>query len=204
MSGFKTPYPGYDVLDKWNTPSWNPATREVVAERLAAVPERRFFDAHEWRTLEAVCGRLIPQPERREPVPIVPWIDDKLHRHQSDGWRQASMPPMEDAWRRFLKGLDQAAEHRFKRSFADLDGAGQDTLLRAVQEGGAEGTAWGDMSQKTFFKDGLLHEVVGVYYAHPAAWSEIGFGGPASPRGYARLGADRRDAWEAKEDDRVR
>ncbi|MGH6677602.1 MAG: gluconate 2-dehydrogenase subunit 3 family protein, partial [Bradyrhizobium sp.] len=36
-------------------------------------------------------------------------------------------------------------------------------------------------------------------YAHPAAWSEIGFGGPASPRGYVRLGANRRDEWEAAE-----
>jgi hypothetical protein len=41
--------------------------------------------------------------------------------------------------------------------------------------------------------------VVGIYYAHPAAWSEIGFGGPASPRGYVRLGFDERDPWEAEE-----
>jgi hypothetical protein len=45
----------------------------------------------------------------------------------------------------------------------------------------------------------LLHEAVSVYYAHPAAWSEIGFGGPASPRGYVRIEADRRDSWEAIE-----
>jgi hypothetical protein len=45
----------------------------------------------------------------------------------------------------------------------------------------------------------LLKTLVSIYYAHPEAWNEIGFGGPASPRGYARLGMDRRDPWEAEE-----
>jgi len=34
---------------------------------------------------------------------------------------------------------------------------------------------------------------------HPASWNEIGFGGPASPRGYVRMNFDRRDPWEAAE-----
>jgi hypothetical protein len=40
---------------------------------------------------------------------------------------------------------------------------------------------------------------VSAYYGHPTAWSEIGFGGPASPRGYVRMNFDRRDPWEAAE-----
>jgi hypothetical protein len=40
---------------------------------------------------------------------------------------------------------------------------------------------------------------VTCYYGHPTAWSEIGFGGPASPRGYVRMDFDRRDPWEAAE-----
>ena len=35
----KTPYAGYDVLDKWDTPSFNNQTRAVVARRLDSVPE---------------------------------------------------------------------------------------------------------------------------------------------------------------------
>ncbi|MCB1883596.1 MAG: gluconate 2-dehydrogenase subunit 3 family protein [Geminicoccaceae bacterium] len=197
MSRFQPPYPGYDVLAKWDTPSWNDPTRRVVAERLTRVPERRFFDPHEWATLHAVCDRLIPQPDRLEPVPIAPFIDDKLHRHQSDGWREESMPRMEDAWRRFLKGIDEAAQARYGRPFVDLGPEWRDLVLRAVQKREAEGGAWGDMDQKTFFEKSLLREAAGIYYAHPAAWSEIGFGGPASPRGYVRLVADRRDPWEA-------
>ncbi len=36
-------------------------------------------------------------------------------------------------------------------------------------------------------------------YSHPHAWSEIGFGGPANPRGYVRMTFDRRDPWKAAE-----
>jgi hypothetical protein len=43
----------------------------------------------------------------------------------------------------------------------------------------------------------VIPDITHAYYAHPTAWNEIGFGGPASPRGYARMGLDRRDPWEA-------
>ncbi|HZD88840.1 MAG TPA: gluconate 2-dehydrogenase subunit 3 family protein, partial [Pseudolabrys sp.] len=52
---------------------------------------------------------------------------------------------------------------------------------------------------QSFMRHVLLREIVGIYYAHPDAWSEIGFGGPASPRGYVRLAENRRDPWEAVE-----
>ncbi len=55
------------------------------------------------------------------------------------------------------------------------------------------------MRPAEFFRARLLHDVVGAYYAHPSAWNEIGFGGPASPRGYVRMHYDRRDPWEAAE-----
>jgi hypothetical protein len=55
------------------------------------------------------------------------------------------------------------------------------------------------MPARVFFKERVVSDVVKSYYAHPIAWSEIGWGGPASPRGYVRLQADRRDPWEAAE-----
>ena len=35
-----------------------------------------------------------------------------------------------------------------------------------------------------------------AFYSHPAAWDEIGFAGPAFPRGYKNLGVDRREPFE--------
>jgi len=54
------------------------------------------------------------------------------------------------------------------------------------------------MSSALFFVKHVLSDIVTAYYSHPTAWSEIGFGGPASPRGYVRMGFDERDPWEAK------
>jgi hypothetical protein len=55
------------------------------------------------------------------------------------------------------------------------------------------------MPAETFWTSHVIHDVVGAYYAHPEAWNEIGWAGPASPRGYVRLGLNRRDAWEPEE-----
>ena len=64
-----------------------------------------------------------------------------------------------------------------------------------------ESRYWRDLPAGGFFLHHLLKHVVAVYYAHPAAWSEIGFGGPASPRGYVRLQPNRHDNWEGEERD---
>jgi hypothetical protein len=58
---------------------------------------------------------------------------------------------------------------------------------------------WAGMPSQIFFKHRLLRDVVLAYYSHPTAWSEVGWGGPASPRGYVRLDFNDRDPWEAAE-----
>ena len=35
-----------------------------------------------------------------------------------------------------------------------------------------------------------------AFYSHPWAWNEIGFPGPAYPRGYLNPGVDARERWE--------
>lgn len=198
---FKTPYPDYDVLAKRDTPSWNDQTREAVRKRLEEVPERRFLGEGEWALLEAVVARLMPQPEREEPVPIVPWIDEKLADNRGPGYRFADMPPMREAWRLGLAAIAGEARERHGTDFADLPTAVQDDLLDDVQHGRIDGRCWCDLPAQRFFGELLLKEVAAIYYSHPAAWSEIGFGGPAGPRGYVRLGFDERDPWEAEAGD---
>jgi hypothetical protein len=196
---FHPRYPDYDVLEKWDSPSWNEQTRAVVAKRLNDVPPRRFFDEAEWAILQAVCDRLVPQPDRpQSPVPIVPFIDKKLHEKQGNGYRYEGMPPQREAWRRGIRAISAEAETRWGRAFRDLPANQQYAVLHAVQHGDVRSPAWKGLPPERFFTGTLLHEVTSVYYAHPAAWSEIGFGGPAAPRGYVRLGFDRRDSWEAE------
>ena len=193
-------YPGYDVLSKRDTPSWNDKTREVIDRRLAIDPGAYcFFDAAEWLTLRAVCARIVPQPADRPPVPLAAMIDARLHEDQGDGYRDARLPPMGEAWRRGLAALDAEAMARHDIHFHALARDRQDDLLHAMEKGELKHDAWGDMPCKVFFKQRVLSDIVRGYYAHPTAWNEIGWGGPASPRGYVRLNTDRRDPWEAAE-----
>ena len=194
-------YPGYDVLQKRNSPSWNPQTRAVIDRRLAINPDHHpFLSDPEWRTLRALCNRIVPQPSDREhPVPLAAMIDAKLDRNERDGYRDARLPTLREAWRRGLAAIEEESRARHGRDFHTLAPADQDELLVAIQHGRTEHAAWGTMSPHVFFAKRVLHDIVTAYYAHPTAWNEIGFGGPASPRGYVRLNFDRRDPWEASE-----
>jgi hypothetical protein len=191
-------FPGYDVLAKRRSPSWNEQTRRVIDERLAMPREPRFLSQDEFRTMEAVCARIVPQPADRPPVPVAAMIDAKLFEDKQDGYRDHRLLPLREAWQRGLAGIEAESRRRHNVAFAELDAAEQDALLRAMQEGMIAGD-WDGMAPKLFFEKRLLFDIVTQYYTHPTAWSEIGFGGPASPRGYVRMDFDRRDPWEAAE-----
>lgn len=192
-------FPAYDVLHKRRTPSWNEATRLVIDRRLAMSREPRFFNAEEWQTLNAISDRIVPQPAHRPPVPVAAMIDEKMTANRTDGYRDARLPPMQQAWRRGLAALDDAALTRHGARFFALSAAQQDALLGDAEQGELAGPAWGNMPSQLFFSQRMAHDIVAAYYAHPTAWNEIGFGGPASPRGYVRMDFDRRDPWEASE-----
>jgi hypothetical protein len=192
-------YPGYDVLTKRWTQSWNEVTRQVIDRRLAVSREPRFFSATEWRTLNAVCDRIVPQPKDRPPVSLAAYVDQKMADGMLDGYRYAQLPPQGEAWQRGLAALDQAAQETHGGPFHTLPAEQQDGLLRRMQHGDLSGNAWGGMPCKLFFEHRVIPDITHAYYAHPVAWNEIGFGGPASPRGYVRMGLDRRDPWEAVE-----
>src|SRR3954447_3229602 len=93
-------YPGYDVLAKRHSPSWNEQTRRVIDARLAMPREPRFLSADEFRTLEAICGRIMPQPADRPPVPLGAMVDAKLFENKGDGYRDHRLPVSREAWRR--------------------------------------------------------------------------------------------------------
>lgn len=192
-------FPGYDVLSKRLTPSWNTKTRDVVARRLAIGSEPKFFTQDELQTVVAIAARIVPQPKARPPIPVASLTDEKLHSGMSDGYRQANMPREGDAWRLGLKAIDAEARTAYGKEFRRLADAEQDTLLTRMQKGELHDAAWGEMKPKTFFETRMARDIVHAYYAHPTAWSEIGWGGPAAPRGYVRMDYDERDEWEAAE-----
>jgi hypothetical protein len=192
-------YPGYDVLAKRFTPSWNRQTRAVIERRKAVQQEPRFLPAEEFSILRAIAERIVPQPKSREPIPVAALVDDRLFRGETDGYRNAGLPPEREAWLRGLKAFEAEARRAHGNGFVPLAEYSRDALLEQAQAGSLGDPAWGAMRCDLFFRDRLLPDIVKAYYSHPTAWSEIGFGGPASPRGYVRMGWNRRDPWEAAE-----
>jgi hypothetical protein len=197
----RTPYPDFDVasLTKWDL-DWDDKTRKLVRERVTRVPAYRLLTPHEAALLEAACARLVPQDDRPSTyrVPIAPWIDDRLTRGESAGYRYDGMPSDEEAYRRGLAGIDEAAHVLHQHPFGELTADLQDAVLGLVAQGEPPGAAWRSLPAARFF-DLLLDDVLTYYYAHPAAWAEIGFSGPSSPRGHMRLDLGRRDPWEGEE-----
>jgi hypothetical protein len=206
-------YPGYDVLLKRDTPSWDDVTREVIDERLAIRNTPQFCNDAQWRVLCALCAVLVPHSYRRdttaeradaphwdEPlVPVAAIVDGKLFRDEREGYRDARLPPLREAWRIGLAALDTESREAYGAGFADIDRAHRRELVTRMQQGKLSDAAWQGMPCNVFFELRALHDISNAYYSHPQSWNEIGFGGPANPRGYVRMQANRRDPWEATE-----
>ena len=167
-------FPGYDVLRE--TPAWDAVTAGVVLARIGPPPPLRFFTPHEAAVAGALLDLLLDQ--RDEPrVPVLRLVDARLAERMTDGWREERMPTDGEAWRRSVWHLDEDARARFGRDFAQL---GDDERHALVQ------WLWSLWTRYS----------CAAFYSHPWAWNEIGFGGPAYPRGYKHLGLDAREPWE--------
>ncbi len=195
-------YPGYDVLAKRTSDDWDDQTREVVRQRLEDIPPIRFLTPGETRLLEAVCARILRSPDGEGRIPIVPWSDEKLFQDRRDGYRYEDLPPLREAWRLGLAGIDESAHILYDgRPFADVGADAQDEVLRRVARGEAPGASWQRVPAKRFFRDVLCLTAVKIHYAHPHAWSAIGYSGPSSPRGHVRNWMGGVDPWDAHEAD---
>jgi hypothetical protein len=132
-------YPGYDVLAKRRTPSWNEQTRQVIDHRLAITREPRYLSPELFNILDAVCARIVPQPGDRPPVPLAALVDTKLYTNMQDGFRYAEMPEQGEAWRRGLAALDEAALAHYEKRFPQIGGEQQDDIFAAHGTRGALG-----------------------------------------------------------------
>ncbi|MBV8085048.1 MAG: gluconate 2-dehydrogenase subunit 3 family protein [Chloroflexi bacterium] len=193
-------YPGFHTLDQ--QAFWDEATRKLVLDRVNNVPPIRFFHEHELPLIQAVVDRLIPQDDREKAyrVPIVPVIDKKLYENREPGYRYEDMPPQREAMRLGLQGIEEIARQLFGKAFVELGPAEQDDVLLTLHDGKppAGEHIWKQVSAVHFWVQ-ILNDAVEAYYAHPYAWDEVGYGGPAYPRGYFRLNFGEPEPWEAEE-----
>ena len=193
-------YPGFSTLAQRKF--WDEATRNVVLKRVFEPPPIRFFTPDEARLMQAVIDRILPQDDRDadHKIPILPAIDDRLFHNRIDGYRYEDMPPDTVAYRLGLQAIDTIAQAVFGQPFVDLPPDQQDRVLQSIHDGKADAAReiWQRMNCQHFWML-LVQDCIEGYYAHPWAWDEIGFGGPAYPRGYSALSGGRPEPWEVRE-----
>jgi len=174
---------------------WDLVTAGVVLARLDTDPHLSFFTATEEPTVRALADLLVAQHDEPR-VPVVEMMDKRLMAGETDGWHYADMPEDGDAWRQSLSALDEEATEQHGKGFAQLPLESQAALVQAVQDA----DQWRGFTAKHLWSLWTRY-VCTVFYSHPWAWNEMGFGGPAYPRGYKNLGLDRREKWERPEAD---
>jgi len=194
-------YPGYRTLDQQK--AWDEATRRKVLERVEKIPPIRFFTADEAQLMAVIADHLLPQDDRvpARKIPIVPGIDEKLFHGRTEGYRFEKMPSNGNAYRLGFKAVEQMAMKSYGKSFLQLAWVEQEELLKSIHDGKPKAGAdeiWAQMELHRFWAL-WMQDCIGIYYAHPWAWDEIGFGGPAYPRAYMRLENGEREPWEVNE-----
>ena len=185
-------YPDYNVLDEAD--HWDDVTRRVVLERVEHTPPIRFFTEREAHTLGAFCDHVMAQ-DREPKIPVLNMVDAKLFAEELDGFHYADMPSDPETWRRVARGLDAAARQHGSETFAAAADEVQHNVVDAFAQGQLHGEIWDELPAARAWSV-VMRAILSAFYSHPWAWNEIGFGGPAYPRGYARLGAGQRENWE--------
>ena len=92
-------------------------------------------------------------------------------------------------------GLDAAARQHGGAGFAEAAEDIRKRVVEAFSKGELRGEVWDDLPPARAWKV-VTRALLSAFYSHPWAWNEIGFGGPAYPRGYARIGVGQRESWE--------
>ncbi|CAN5129105.1 gluconate 2-dehydrogenase subunit 3 family protein [soil metagenome] len=186
-------FPGFDVVEQ--SPHWDEATRRVVLARLDPPDPLRFFDTHEEATARALFDQLLDQHDEPR-VPVINMVDQRLTRAETDGWHYEGMPPDGETWKLSLANLDRDAQSRFSRDFYELARDEQGGLLQAVLDLGS--TEWHGIAATRIWSLWTRYACT-AFYSHPDAWDEIGFAGPAYPRGYKNMGVNRLEPFEVKD-----
>jgi hypothetical protein len=191
-------YPHYDVLEQAD--HWDEETRRVVLDRVQNVPPFRFFDTREVDTLKAFCDVVTAQDEEPR-IPVLSYVDEKLHSGTGDGFQYYDMPGDGEVWRLLARGLDEEARKLTFDSFAAAPLEAQVGIVHRLAQAQLHGGTWDTTNAGRVWKVTMRY-VVQAFYAHPWAWTEIGFGGPAYPRGYGAFGSPHlgeEESWEAQE-----
>ena len=192
-SGVDNRFPGFDVMGQ--APHWDLVTADLIKSRNEPPAALKFFTAEEQACGQALLGLLLDLGDQPA-VPVLAMIDARLAAGETDGWRYADMPEDGQAWRDTLAYLDADAAERCGTTFAGAPEEDQLALIQGVQD--LKTGDWHGLNAARVWSLWTRYACTALY-AHPQAWNEIGFPGPAYPRGYKNAGVDKLEPFEVRD-----
>jgi gluconate 2-dehydrogenase gamma chain len=152
--------------------------RPAAARAAAASSKPASLSPAEWKTLEAITGRIIPSDEQPGAIDAycVNFIDKALANED------AEMKPL---YQLGLAGTDAVAQAAHGLVFADLGAEQQDALLGTLERGEAAGWPEAGEASQRFFEAVRVHTITG-FLADPkyggnrdeVGWQVSGYPGP--------------------------
>ena len=193
QDGAKNRFPGFGVMGQAS--HWDAVTADLVSSRLGPQGPVTFFTGAEEACARVLLNLLTGQED--EPLmPILEMVDARLAAGETDGWRYADMPEDGEAWRQTLAYLDADAAERCRTTFAGAPEEDQLALIQDVQD--LKSGGWHGLNAARVWSLWTRYACTALY-AHPQAWNEIGFPGPAYPRGYKNAGVDKLESFEVRD-----
>jgi hypothetical protein len=191
----QTHYPSYQVMSEQD--QWDGHTQKIVGARLYREHSYKFLNTVEAETLRAWCSLLMDDGRDEIIQYVLKHIDDSLTQDKGEGQRKMGTPKVQILIRAGLKAINEASAMMDSRTFFHLEEVFKKQLMRSISDNTLAPTElWEGISPNELFQK-LLSLTVEAYYSHPQIWSEIGYGGPAYPRGYVRADIGHLDPWEA-------
>lgn len=195
MSG-KTRYPSFNVLDEKD--EWDDHSQQIVTSRIDAVVGFQFLNEQEAEILRSVSSLLVDDSSPDALAFVVAHIDQTLFSSPGEGQRKVGVPSAPELIRQGMSAIDQSSQHMYSVSFTNLNAEQQKRIIQDISAARAEpAVVWKGIPQKDLF-DKLMRFTVESYCSYPRVWSDIGYAGPAYPRGYVRTQLGQLDPWEAK------
>jgi len=179
---------------------WEPGKASLPALPAPRQGGLAFFTQAEFDTAGALADRLIPADDLSiggKEAGCAVFIDRQLAGDYGKGatlyrlgrfvkgtFEQGTQSPLTPAerWRKGLAAIDGHCQHAFSKSFVQLDGTQQDSLLRSMEAGQLD--LGHDVETKELFEQ-ILANVREGFFADPlyggnkhmASWKMIGFPG---------------------------
>ncbi len=181
---------------------WDSHTRQIVGKRTdtQSIFSLQYLTEQESNTLFELCAILLD--DGRNPIIsfVVHHFDATLATNIGESQRKDGVPKLSILIRDGVALLEKACTDIYRSPFGSLNEETKTEVVSNLMQGNF--TLKSD--QITIPVKDFIHkissEATAAYYSHPTIWSEIGYAGPAYPRGYVRTELGLTDPWEARQD----